>query len=160
MSKKGHGWKKKAITALMAVFILASFAAAVTSVVTNLASAQVEEDAQCPLDIEVHFARMPLPACYDTQTKQVVFTIENGITIDMEGAIINIIGLNKALSIESSEVFLPKTGSYTGRIDYDSRDAGVIRALKITPKVKINENEIICLEQALTIGNVPPCAVV
>jgi len=142
----------------MTVFILASFAAAVTSVVTNLASAQVEEDAQCPLDIEVRFARIPFPACYDTQTKQVVFTIENGITIDVEGAIINIIGLKKALSIESSEVVLPKTGSYTGRIDYDSRDAGVIRALKITPKVMINENEVICLEQALTIGNVPPCA--
>src|SRR3989338_7254913 len=52
-------WKKKAITALMAVFLLASFAAAVTSVVTNLASAQVEENAECPLDIEVRFARIP-----------------------------------------------------------------------------------------------------
>ncbi len=150
-------WKKKAITALMSVFILASFAAAVTSVVTNLASAQVEEGAQCPLDIEVHFAKKAVPVCYDTTAKQVVFNIENGITVDVEGAIVNIIGLNKAVSIDSSEIAVPKTGSYTGKLDYDSRDAGPIRVMKITPKIKINENEIICLEQALTIGNVRPC---
>ncbi|MBI2102361.1 hypothetical protein HYT55_00850 [Candidatus Woesearchaeota archaeon] len=157
MVKKRQDWKKKAITALMSVFILASFAAAVSSVVTNLASAQAEESAQCPLDLEMHFAKMTVPVCFDTTTRQVVFTIENGITIDVEGAIVNIIGLSKAVSIENNDIIIPKTGTYTGRLDYDSHDAGVIRLMKITPKIKINENEVICLEQAVTIGNVPPC---
>lgn len=159
MTTKRKDWQKKAITVLMSVFILASFAAAVTSVVTNLASAQAEEGAQCPLDLEVHFAKTAAPVCYDTTSRQVVFTIENGITIDVAGAIVNIIGLNKAVSIESNEIVVPKTGTYTGRLNYDSREAGIIRALKITPKVKMNENEVICLEQALTIGNVKPCPV-
>ncbi|MBI4151494.1 hypothetical protein HY496_00865 [Candidatus Woesearchaeota archaeon] len=158
MDKKRSDWKKKAITALMSVFILASFAAAVSSVVTNLASAQAEAEARCPLDLELRFGRIDLPVCYDTTTREIIFTIENGITVDIEGVIINAIGINKAVSFEDNAVLVSKTAAYTGRLAYDSRDAGVIRLLKITPKIKMNEIEVICLEQSITIGNVRPCA--
>ena len=104
-------WKKKAITALMAVFLLASFAAAVTSVVTNLASAQVEENAECPIAIDFHFKGGGSPACYDRITKEIVFSVENGITTNIEGLIVNAIGLEKAETMEANQAKIRKDGN-------------------------------------------------
>ncbi len=150
-------WKKKAITALMSLFLIAAFAAAVTSVVTNLASAQAEQGSECPLSVELHFQKIAAPVCYDTTTKQVVFSIENGINIDVSGLIINIIGLSKAISVEDDHAIIKKADSYRGKIDYNSKEAGPIRLMKITPKINLDGNEQICLTQAITIGKVMPC---
>ncbi len=150
-------WKKKAITALMSLFLIAAFGAAVTSVVTNLASAQAEQGSECPLSVELHFLKTAVPVCYDTTTKQVLFTIENGINIDVSGLIINIIGLSKAVSVEDDHAVIKKVDAYQGKIDYDSKTAGPIRLMKITPKINLDGNEQICLAQAITIGKVLPC---
>ena len=149
-------WKKKAITALMSLFLVAAFAAAVTSVVTNLASAQAEEGSDCPLSVELHFPKTAVPVCYDTTTKEVVFTIENGINIDVSGLILNVVGLEQAVSIEDNTV-IKKIATSNGRIEYDSKTAGPIRLIKMTPKIIVNENELICIAQAITIGKVLPC---
>jgi len=150
-------WKKKAITALMSLFLVAAFGAAVTSVVTNLASAQAEQGSECPISVELHFVKDGVPVCYDTTTRQVVFTIEDGINVDVSGLIINIIGLTKAVSIEDDNVIIRKVDTYHGKIDYNSKDAGPIRLMKITPKIDLDGNEQICLAQAITIGKVLPC---
>ncbi|MBI4980343.1 hypothetical protein HZC30_02165 [Candidatus Woesearchaeota archaeon] len=151
--------KKKGITPLMATFLLISFAVAVGVVVMNLGSAQVEESAQCPINIGLKLSNIggQDQLCYDVGAKELKFTLENGINIKVEGLIVNIIGTDKAESYEFNEAKVGKAGTYLGKADYDSAVAGEIRQLKISPKVVLYDTEQICTEQALVAEMVRNC---
>src|SRR3989344_2077332 len=93
---------KEGITPLMIGFLLVSFAVAVGVVVMNLGSAQVEEEAECAVDIGLRFSTIggEEQVCYDAAKKVFSFSVENGINIEVKGIVVNIIGTQKAESFE------------------------------------------------------------
>ncbi len=150
---------KKAITPLMIAFLLVSFAVAVGVVVMNLGQAQVEEAAQCPINIGLKFSNLggKEQICFDANIKEIKFTLENGVNIKVEGLIMNTIGSQQAQSFEFNEAKVGKAGIYMGKSGYDPLVNGEIKQVKITPKVVLEEGEQICGEQALVVESIGAC---
>ncbi len=147
---------KKAITPLMATFLLISLAVAVGVVIMNLGRAQVEENAQCAVDIGLKLAVIGgnEQLCYDANSKALKFTVENGVNIKVVGLIANIIDEQNAESFELDAAII-KAGNYQGNVPY--RAAGPIKQVKISPKVILHEEEQICTEQAIVKEDVGNC---
>ncbi|MBI4983370.1 hypothetical protein HZC32_01895 [Candidatus Woesearchaeota archaeon] len=152
-------WNKKGITPLMATFLLISFAVALGVVIMNFGRAEVEEQAQCPINIGLKFTNIggEEQLCYNVAEKDLSFTLENGVNIKVDGLVANVIGTQKADSFEINEARIIKAGSYVGHIVYNSGASGEIRQLKITPKVRLYDTEQICTEQALVVEKVRNC---
>ncbi len=153
------GWNKRGVTPLILTVLLLSFAVAVGVVVMNLGRAQVEGAAECAINVNLHFASISGKdqLCYDAAKKRISFTAENGVNIKVEGLIVNLIGTEKAETFELNEAKIIKAGTYVANIPFDTTTGGKIKQLKITPKVKPLEEEIICQEQALVLDEVKEC---
>ena len=138
--------RKKGITPLMATFLLISFAVAVGVVVMNFGQAQVEQQAECAIDINLKFSKISNQdqICFDESRKDIAFTVENGVNIKVEGLILNSIGSQKADSLELSDAKIGKAGVYLGHMKYDKAISGNLKQLKITPKVTMYDQEQIC----------------
>jgi len=147
---------KKAITPLMASILLISFAVAVGVAVMNFGKAQVEDNATCPLTIGVKFAVIggEDQVCFNSVTKELKFTLENGVNVPVSGLVVNVIGTNKAETFEINEVSIAKAGTYLGKVNFQG---GEIRQVKISPKIDLNEGELICQEQALVAEKIRGC---
>ena len=150
---------KKGIAPLVATLLLISFAVALGVVIMNFGRAQVELEAQCPINVGLKLAQISNTdeICYDQTKKDISFTLENGVNIKVEGLIVNIIGSQKADSFELNEAKINKAGNYLGHVKYDTTTGGEIRQIKITPKVILYDEEQICIEKALVIENVKAC---
>lgn len=148
---------RRAITAIMSVVLFLSFSVAVAAVVMNLGSAQVEEQAECPLQIGLHWAEIggKQQICFDGAA--ISFVVENGINGNVAGLLVNIIGSNKAETVELPDATMSKAGSYVGKVAFDPAAGGEIRQVKISPKVLLKNEEEICLDQALVVENVGAC---
>jgi len=149
---------KKGITPLMATFLLISFAVAVGVVVMNLGRAQVESEAECPVNIGLEFSVISGEdqICYDAGKNDLSFTLENGINTDVNGLVVNIIGAERAETFEINSKII-KAGVYLGHVNYDSSVSGEIRQVKISPKVTLYDEEEVCVDQALVVENIKPC---
>lgn len=150
---------KEGITPLMIGFLLVSFAVAVGVVVMNLGSAEVEEQAECAVDIGLQFSIISgeEQVCYDATKKIFSFSVENGVNINVNGIVVNIIGTQKAESFELSEAKMGKAAVYLGRVPYDTAASGEIRQVKISPKIIPYDQEEVCLDQAIVVESVKPC---
>lgn len=152
-------WNKEGVTPLMITLLLLSLAVAVGVVIMNLGRAQVEDKAECALNIGLHFTSISGQEqfCYDAGKKVLSFTVENGINIKVEGLIVNVIGSEKAETFELNEAKMTPAGTYVGKAAFDSAAGGQIRQVKITPKVVLHDAEQICGEQALVVESVRNC---
>jgi hypothetical protein len=150
---------KKAITPLMATFLLISFAVALGVTIMNLGSAEVEESAECPISLGLKFSNIggEDQICYDSAAKKLKFTVENGVNAKVDGLVINVIGEKKAESFDVNEAKIIKAGTFLGDVNYDSSVSGNIRQLKISPKVILYDEEQICTEQALVAEEIGDC---
>ncbi|MEK6905586.1 MAG: hypothetical protein AABX24_04250 [Nanoarchaeota archaeon] len=150
---------KEGITPLMIGFLLISFAVAIGVVVLNLGSAQVEEDAQCSMDIGLRFSKISgeEQVCYDAAKKIFSFSVENGVNINVNGIVVNVIGTQKAESFELNDAKMGKAGVYLGRIPYDAAASGEIRQVKISPKIVPYDVEEVCIDQAIVVEKVKLC---
>ena len=150
-------WDRRGITPLMATLLLLSFAVAVGVVVMNLGRAQVEDGAQCAIDIGLHLAEIggQQQICYDASTQKIKFTIENGVNIKVEGLIVNVIDSGKAESFELNEAKMIKAGTYLGSVNFKA--GGGIKQVKIIPKVVLFDVEQVCAEKALVVENIRNC---
>ncbi len=150
-------WNKKGITPLIASILLISFAVAIGVVVMNFGRAQVEEDAECAINIGLKFSMISgvEDVCHDGSALR--FTIENGVNIAVSGLVVNIIGTEKAETTQLNDAQMDKAGSYVGRVLYNKGISGKIRQLKITPKVILFDEEQICTEKALVTETVRDC---
>jgi hypothetical protein len=151
--------KKKGVTPLMAGLVLVSFAIAVGVVVMNLGRAEVEDGAQCPVNVELKFSVIggKEQACYDQNKKEVYLILENGVNIKVDGLVINIVGKNKADSFEQNEAKIGKAGTYIVHQPYDQSVNGDVLQIKVVPKVVLDETEQICTEQALVKEDIKEC---
>lgn len=154
-----HKQKKKGVTPLMITLLLISFAVAVGVVIMNFGAAEVEEAAECPINIGLKLAVISgqEQLCYDAAKKDIAFTLENGVNIKVEGLIFNAIGNKKAESFELNEAKMIKAGNYLGQVAYDSSVSGEIQQIKITPKIVLYDAEQICSEQALVVEGIRSC---
>lgn len=152
-------WGKEGVTPLMVTMLLLSLAVAVGVVVMNFGRAQVEENAQCAIDIGAHFSSISGQEqfCYDAGKKVLSFTVENGLNIKVEGLIVNIIGSEKAETFELNDAKMIKAGTYLGKVLFDTAAGGQIKQVKITPKIVLYDKEEICGEQALVKEEVRGC---
>jgi len=151
---------KKAITPLMATFLLVSFAIAVGVGVMNFGRAQVEESAECTVDVGLKFSVIGgnEQLCYDTAKKEVKFTVENGVNVATTGLVVNVIGTEKAETAELNDAKISKAGTYVAHITYDSAVSGLVQQIKISPKVTPYDQELICQDKALVFeGTVKNC---
>jgi hypothetical protein len=149
---------KKGISPLIATFLLISFAVALGVVIMSFGRAQVELEAQCPISIGLIISNIggEDQFCYDANTKEIKFTLENGVNIKVEGLVFNVIGTQQAESYEINTPII-KAGTYLGNMKYDSSVSGEIRQVKISPKVNLYDEEQICTDKALVIENVRSC---
>ena len=149
---------KRGISPLIATLLLISFAVALGIVIMSFGRAQVELEAQCPINVGLKISNIggEDQFCYSAATKEIKFTLENGVNIKVEGLIFNVIGANQA---ESSEVNAPiiKAGTYLGKVKYDASTSGEIRQVKITPKVNLYDEEQICTDKAVVVETVRAC---
>ncbi len=150
---------KKAITAIMGTVLLISFAVAIGSVVMSLGSAEVEDKAECAIDINLKLTQIKgiNQLCYSQAKNAITFTIENGKNIKVEGLLINLVGTEKANSIELNEAKITKAGTYLGKVPYNKALAGELQQVKIIPKVAMYDEEQICTEKALVIEEIRKC---
>lgn len=150
---------REGITPLMIGFLCVSFAVAVGVVVMNLGRAEVEAAAECGIEIGLRFSEIggEEQVCYDAAKKIFSFTVENGININVNGIVVNIIGTQKAESFELNDAKMGKAAVYLGRVPYDSAASGEIRQVKISPKIIPYDQEEICIDQAFVVEDVKPC---
>ena len=143
---------RKGIAPLVATLILISFAIALGVTIMSFGRAQVELEASCPIDIGFEFSDEK-QLCYNPVSKEVVFTVMNGINIKVEGIIVNVIGDQKAETFDLGNAKMERGGTYSGRTPFD----GTVRQIKLTPKVIFYEEEEICTKKALVIEDVKNC---
>jgi len=149
---------KKGISPLIATFLLISFAVALGVVIMSFGRAQVELEAECPINIGLKVSNIggEDQFCYDTNSKEIKFTLENGVNVKVEGLVFNVIGTQQAESYEINTEII-KAGTYLGKMQYDSSTSGDIRQVKISPKINLYDEEQICTDKALIIEEIRSC---
>jgi len=149
---------KRGISPLIATLLLISFAVAVGVVIMNFSKAEVEAQAECPIDVNLRFAVINgvEQICYDQNKGEFSFVIENGINTDISGIVVNIIGTEKAETYESDEALI-RAASFVKKISYTSEISGMIRQVKISPKVELQGEIFICPEKSLIAESIPDC---
>jgi len=153
--------RKRGMAPLVATLLLIAFAVAVGVVIMNFAGAQVEQEAQCTINIGLKFSKIggEEQFCFNAAKNQLFFTIENGVNIKVEGLVINIIGTQNVLSMNLDDAKIDKAGTYMKYVPYDPTQLGKLRQIKIVPKVKMYEEELVCQEKAVVLEKVRDCAV-
>ena len=159
ITKKNEILKKRAITPLMATFLLVTFAVAIGVVVMNLGSAQAEKNAECPLEVSLKLASIggKEQLCYDAGKKNILFSLENGVNANIEGVVVSVIGAEKAETFELPDAKMSRAGSYVGKVAFDSAVGGTIRQVKISPQISLKGEAQICQDQAIVMENVGGC---
>ncbi len=147
---------KRGISPLIATMLLISFAVALGVVVMNFGRAQVELEAQCPIDIGLKFAEIAGKEQICQSNKDISFTLENGPNIKIAGFVVSVIGSERAQTFEINEE-LTKAGTYLGKVNYDRSVNGEVRQIKISPKINLYDEEQICVEKALIAETLNNC---
>ena len=148
---------KRGIAPLVATLLLISFAVALGVVIMNFGRAQVELEAQCAIDVGMKLAVIGGGEDICSDGKEIRFTMENGVNINVEGLLISIIGTQKAETFEINDAKMGKAGSYIGKVQYDVSASGDVRQIKISPKVLLYDEEQICIEKAVIVEGVKGC---
>ena len=150
---------KRGIAPLVATLLLISFAISLGVVIMNFGRAQVELEAQCAIDVGLRLAEIggKEDICFNQAKSEIRFTIENGININVEGLVVNIIGTEKADTFELNNAKMSKAGNYLGKIKYNKAVSGEVRQIKISPKVVLYDEEQICIEKAVIIEKISNC---
>lgn len=152
-------WNKKGITPLMTTILLISFAVAVGVVIMNFGRATAQEEAECSVDPQIQLSNISgqVQICYDFVGKALTFTVENGVQTLVDGLVVNVIGTEKAHTFELNDAKMPRAGSYIGKLQYDYIVGKAIRQVKITPKVKLQDKEEICVDKAVIVEDIKGC---
>ena len=148
---------KRGISPIIATLLLISFAIALGVVIMTFGRAQVELEAQCPINIGLQLANIGGENQFCYENNELRFTLENGVNIKVEGLIVNIIGTNRAETFELNDAKMARAGTYVGKVSYNLAEAGEIRQVKISPKIVLYDEEQICTDKALVLENIRDC---
>jgi len=150
---------KRGMSPLIATLLLIAFAVAIGVVIMNFGRAQVEMEAECTINIGLKFSEVggEEQFCLDRAKNQLFLIVENGINIKVEGLIVNIIGSKKAITHELADAKMEKAGVYMKYLTYDIEEIGELRQIKVVPKVKMYDEELVCQEKAIVLEEVRDC---
>ena len=143
---------RQGLSPLIATLLLISFAISLGVVIMSFGQAQVDLQADCPLEIDMDFLTISNKKQICHTSNELQFTVENGINIKISGLIVNVIGENSAQTTEFNKQII-KAGTYKEKVKFTDQ----IQLLKITPKIELHNKEFICREQSLIIEQLPKC---
>src|SRR3989344_4325595 len=150
---------KRGISPVIVTILIVGLAVGLGIAIMNLGKAYVQEEAQCPIAIGLTAAVIneQQSFCYNQNKREIEFTVENGVNINVNGLIVNVIGSEKADTFELNDAKITKAGAYVGRVPYDSSKDGEIRQIKISPKEVLYDEKQICNEKALLVEKIEDC---
>lgn len=142
----------------MATIFLIILAVALGVVVMNFGRAQIEDAAQCPVNIGLKFVELnkQKQICQDKVNNQIYFIVENGDNIAIESMRVRAIGTNAVLVTDVHEK-IERLGTLLKYIDFKYSDYGDAKQIKLTPKVSLYGQEEFCEEQSIVLENVREC---
>ncbi len=151
---------KRGIAPLVATMLLISFAVALGIVIMNFGRAQVNLESSCTIDIGLEFSQVSGQSqiCFDAEKNDLFFVVENGVNIEVEGLIVNIIGSERAESYDLDDAIMGRAGNYLTHLGYNEELSGEIRQMKVIPIVTPFEEQVVCVEQELVVEQVLPCS--
>jgi len=152
---------KRGIAPLLATVLLIFLATGVGVVVMNVGRAQIEEAAQCAVDVQLQIVELneKEQICFDRQNNQIFFIAETGPQIDIDGLRMRVIGQDAILVQDVEDSRIERSGSLLKYTQYDLDRYGEIRQVRLTPIVTLYEEEITCPEQALILEDIRDCEV-
>ncbi len=157
---------KKAISPLMATFLLISFSVGLGAVVMKWGQTYIEEKAEFVQGVRetisscesisfniIQVSGVP-QICYKGNTVEIF--IENGPNIALEGIHAQIVGTE---GVSTQESILPgrlkKTDAVKTAFSYPT--VGEIRQIKLTPRIMTGREVVFCSNNALVIEGVRTC---
>ncbi len=150
---------KRGLSPILATIMLIFAAIVVGVAVMNWGRAQIEEGAKCTVDSELKFIevnRIP-QVCY-SKTGFVFFLVENGPSADIVRLQLRLVGTGSKLFLSDiTGTEIPANYALAKNVTYDHRSYGDVRQLRLTPRLRVFNQEQFCPEQALTIENLPLC---
>ena len=149
---------KRGVAPLVATIFLIILAVALGVVVMNFGRAQIEEAAQCPVNIGLKFVELnnQKQICQDKTNNQIYFIVENGKNIEIESMRIRAIGSNAILVTDVSDR-VERLGTLLKYLDFEYSKYGDLKQVKLTPKVSLYGQEEFCEEQSIVLENVREC---
>ena len=150
---------KRGISPILATLILIFFAVALGIGIMTFGRAQVEQEAQCAIDVNLKLSLVNETSklCYNPVKKEILFTIDNGDNIKVEGLVVNVIGTERAETFELKDAVMEKLSIYEGVVPYDNIVSGEIRQIKFTPSIILFDEEVICIEKSLILEEIELC---
>lgn len=153
---------KKGVSPIIATVLLLVIAIGLGIVAMNWGRAYLETSSTCAVDTGFDVVRVKeIPqVCYIAgENGYIKFLVENGVNSPIERLQIRAIGANQIYTTELDNSSIAKAGTFQGVVPYNSELFGAIKQLKITPELKVYENQppLICSEQGLIIENIGRC---
>ena len=150
---------KRGIAPLLATVLLIFLATGIGVVVMNVGRAQIEEAAQCAVDVQLKIVALneKEQICFDRQNNQIFFIAETGPQIDIDGLRMRVIGQDAILVQGIEESRIERSGTLLKYVQYDLNRYGEIRQVRLIPVITLYEEEITCPEQALILEDIRDC---
>ena len=147
MKKRGFG--PKVVTGLFLLFALA-----VGILFFNLSKAPSITAAECPTNIGFQLSTISgeEQLCYDTQSKEIRFTIENGAVTEIQGIIVSINGEQLA---ELTDLNIKKAGTYIGTVSYDTAEFNTVGLI---PLILVEGEAQRCARETIEKNDVGICS--
>ncbi len=95
--------------------------------------------------------------CYDSKTKQIRFTIENGLLQSLESVYVKVQAEKAEKAILLADAKTGRAGAVVGDIPFDPDLEGKLLDLELIPVVVIDEAEAACTDEALRKQQLEPC---
>ena len=153
---------KRGLSPLVATIILILFAVVLGVIILNWGRAQVVKAAKCPVDSGMKIVSLNgrPQLCYagSGDTGYIEFYLENGVTVDIAGILLRVIG-EKDLYQRELHTVIERGYTIKEVVPYNFNLFGKIKQIKMIPKIDTYPGEppLICQEQALTISNIRVC---
>ena len=150
---------KKGIQPLLATGMLIGLAMCLGIVVMNFGRAQVETDNKCESGIGLNWLNLDNKeqVCLNKNVPELYFIAENNHEQDIDGVRLRAIGEKSIFASDLEQSAVKKSDALMKHVPYDLAQYGSVRQLKLTPKVKLYDEEVVCTDQALLAENPRDC---
>ena len=150
---------KRGIAPLLATVLLIVLAVGLGVVVMNFGRAQIETSARCAVNVGLEIVELNLEQqlCFDKFENNIFFIAENGPNVDLTGLRMRVIGEEAVLVRDLEGSAIAKAGTLLKNVNYDYATYGDAKQFKLTPKVRLYNEEVICSEQSVVVENVREC---
>lgn len=118
------------------------------------------EEAKCGLGIDWKILMVggKEDICYLQTTKEIRFTLENGLATPLEGVYVKVEGEgdSKASLLDDSK--MGKAEAFVGRIKFDISKDGPLNTLQLVPVVLVDDKKTACTDKALEKVSIETCS--